>query len=657
MSKSCGTFAEVLRQNGYNTAWYGKNHNVPDWHNSQAGPFDLWPTGLGFEYFYGFIGGDTSQWAPAIFENIKPIEPPHEDPNYFFEKDMADHTIARIRLLHSVAPNKPWLTYYSTGTAHAPHHAPKDWIAKFKGQFDQGWDKVREETLARQKQLGITPQDTKLTERSAGIEAWDSLDAEHKKVYAHMMEVYAAALSYCDTQMGRVLDAIEDMGELDNTLVIYIQGDNGASAEGGHQGLLNEMAFFNATPEDFKQVAAHMDDLGGPTTFNHYPIGWAHAMDTPFQWTKQVASHFGGTRNGLVISWPARIKDRGGIRTQFHHVIDIAPTVLEAVGVQSPSVLNGVPQKPVEGVSMAYTFDDPKAPSKRRTQYFEMFANRAIYNDGWVAATTPPLPPWASGKTIDIDDYKWELYDVTKDFSEANNMAASEPRKLRELQELFWIEAAKYNVLPLDNSKLERMNVDNRPSLTRGRSLFTYYPGMTRIPEGSAPSILNKSFKVAAEVEIPAGGAEGVIVTQGGRFNGWGLYIFNGNPVFHYNVVGVHRYTVAGKEKLAPGKHAIVLDFKYDGPGLGKSGTATLTVDGKTAGEGKITRTIPFRISADETLDIGEDTGTPVSEDYHVPFKFTGNLKKVMIQLSDAKLTAEEENEINKAKAEFSSAE
>ena len=465
MPKSCGTFAEVLRQNGYNTAWYGKNHNIPDWHTSQAGPFDLWPTGLGFDYFYGFIGGDTSQWAPAIYEGIKPVEPPHDDKDYFFEKDMADHAIARIRMLHAVAPDKPWVTYYAPGTAHAPHHAPKEWIAKFKGQFDMGWDKMREITLAKQKQLGVVPQDTQLTERSAGIPAWDSLDADHKKVYAHMMEVYAAALSYCDTQMGRILDAVEQTGQLDNTLVIYIQGDNGASAEGGFQGLLNEMSFFNGVPEDFKQVMARMDELGGPTTFNHYPIGWAHAMDTPFQWTKQVASHFGGTRNGLVISWPARIKDKGGIRTQFHHVIDIAPTILEAVGVESPWMLNGVPQKPVEGVSMVYTFDDAKTPSKRRTQYFEMFGNRALYNDGWIACTTPPLAPWASGKTIDIDDYQWELYDVTKDFSEANNLAAKEPKKLHELQEMFWIEAAKYNVLPLDNSKLERMNVDNRPSL------------------------------------------------------------------------------------------------------------------------------------------------------------------------------------------------
>jgi len=653
MPKSVGTFAEVLKQNGYNTAWYGKNHNVPDWHNSQAGPFDLWPTGLGFEYFYGFIGGDTSQWAPAIFENIKPIEPPHDDKNYFFDKDMADKAIERIRLLHSIAPDKPWVTYFAPGTAHAPHHAPKDWIAKFKGQFDQGWDKVREETLARQKRLGVVPQDTKLTERSAGIPAWDSLDADHKKVAAHMMEVYAAALSYCDFQMGRIIDALADMGELDNTLVIYIQGDNGASAEGGPQGLLNEMAFFNAIPEDFKEVMRRMDELGGPTTFNHYPIGWAHAMDTPFQWTKQIASHFGGTRNGTVISWPARIKDKGGVRTQFHSVIDIAPTVLEAVGVQMPAVLNGVPQKPIEGVSMVYSFDDAKAPSTHRTQYFEMFANRAIYNDGWVAATTPPLAPWAVGKTIPVDDYKWELYDVTKDFSEASDLAAKEPKKLHELQELFWIEAAKNNVLPLDNSKIERMNVDNRPSLTRGRALFTYYPGMTRIPEGSAPSILNKSFKVGAEVEIPAAGAEGVLVTQGGRFNGWGFYLLAGKPVFHYNTVGVYRYTVAGPDQLSPGNHTILIDFNYEGGGVGKAGTATLIVDGKQVAQGRIERTIPFRISADETLDIGEDTGTPVSEDYQVPFKFTGVLKKVAIQLTDSVLSAEEEAEILRMRAEI----
>jgi arylsulfatase A-like enzyme len=652
MSKSCGTFAEVLKQNGYNTAWYGKNHNIPDWHSSQAGPFDLWPTGLGFEYFYGFIGGDTSQWAPALYENIKPVEPPHDDPTYYFDKDMADHAIARIRMLHSVAPDKPWLTYYATGTAHAPHHAPKDWIAKFKGQFDMGWDKMREIIFEKQKAQGIIPADTKLTERSPGIPAWDSLDADHQKLYAHMMEVYAAALSYADNQMGRILDAIEDLSELDNTLVIYIQGDNGASAEGGQQGLLNEMAFFNGVPEDFKQVMAHMDELGGPLSFNHYPIGWAHCMDTPFQWTKQIASHFGGTRNGMVMSWPARIKDKGGIRTQFHHVIDIAPTILEAVGLQSPSVLNGVPQKPVEGTSMVYTFDNPKAPSKRRTQYFEMFANRAVYNDGWVACTTPPLAPWEVGKTIDVDDYKWELYNVDQDFSEANDLAAKNPKKLGELQDLFWIEAAKYNVLPLDNSKIERMDVTNRPSLTAGRSVFTFYSGQVRIPEGSAPDLKNKSYKIAADVEIPENGAEGVIATQGGRFNGWGLYLLEGKPTFHYNLVGVQRTTVADRNNLAPGKHSIVVDFKYDGPGIGKGGTAALIVDDKEVASANIPRTIPFRISADETLDFGEDTGTPVSEDYKVPFKFTGTLNKVTITLGNSELSDTDKRAIDEAEGQ-----
>ncbi|MEN9676432.1 MAG: hypothetical protein RIS76_2328 [Verrucomicrobiota bacterium] len=648
MSKSCGTFAEVLKQSGYNTAWYGKNHNVPDWHGSQAGPFDLWPTGLGFEYFYGFIGGDTSQWNPAIVENIKPIEPPHDAKNYFFDNDMADHCIDRIRMLHSVAPQKPWLQYYATGTAHAPHHAPPDWIAKFKGQFDQGWDKVREETLVRQKALGVVPADTKLTERAPGIPAWDSLDAAHRKVAARMMEVYAAALSHADHEMGRVLDAIQDLGELDNTLVIYIQGDNGASAEGGPAGLLNEMTFFNAIPEDFKEVERRMDELGGPNTFNHYPIGWAHAMDTPFQWTKQVASHFGGTRNGMVISWPARIKDVGGIRSQFHHVIDIYPTVLEAAGLSSPAVLNGVPQKAVEGVSMVYAFDDAKAPSRRTTQYFEMLGNRAIYHDGWVAATTPPTPPWSSsGGNVKVLDYQWELYRVTDDFSEADNLAAKEPSKLRELQDLFWVEAAKYGVLPLDNSKVERLDTANRPSLTRGRSVFTYFPGQVRIPEGAAPDVKNKSFRIAAGVEIPADGADGMLVTQGGRFSGWGLYVLGSKLVFCYNLAGVDRYLVTGRDTLPAGKHTVELNFKSDGAGLGKGGTATLLVDGKPAGEGRIARTLPFRMSLDETLDCGEDTGTPVSEDYRTPFKFTGTISKVAIRLGEEKLSAAEQREFD----------
>jgi len=660
MPKSAGTFAEILKQNGYNTSWYGKNHNVPDWHTSQAGPFDLWPTGLGFEYFYGFIGGDTSQWNPALLENTKPIEPPHDAKEYFFDKDMADHTIAWIRMQHAVAPGKPFLAYYAPGTAHAPHHAPKDWIAKFKGKFDQGWDKMREETFARQKQMGIIPANAKLTERSAGIPAWDSLDADHKKVAARMMEVYAAALSHADYQMGRILDAIAEQGELDNTLVIYIQGDNGASAEGGPNGLLNEMTVFNAIPEDFKEVLRRMDELGGPNTFNHYPIGWAHAMDTPFQWTKQIASHWGGTRNGLVISWPARIKDRGGIRTQFHHVIDIYPTILEAVGVPAPTSINGVAQKPIEGVSMAYTFDNAKAPSRHRTQYFEMFGNRAIYHDGWVAATTPGVAPWDTaaemqGRLPAVLDYQWELYNVSEDFSEANNLAAKEPAKLKELQELFWTEAAKYNVLPIENGRIDRFDVSNRPSLTTGREEFTYYPGLVRIPEGAAPDLKNKSYQIKAEVAIPKGGAEGMLLTHGGRFSGWGLYLLKGKPVFHYNLAGVARYTIAGKDKLAPGKHSILFDFKYDGGGLGKGGVGTLLVDGKKVATGRIERTLPFRLSLDETLDCGEDTGTPISEDYRVPFKFTGTLAKVVIDLGKSGLAASDEKtleEVNKKLAE-----
>jgi arylsulfatase len=651
MSKSCGTFAEILKQNGYNTSWYGKNHNVPDWQTSQAGPFDLWPTGLGFEYFYGFIGGDTSQWNPALFEGTKPIEPPHDAKDYFFDKDMANHCIDWIRMQHATAPGKPFLAYYAPGTAHAPHHAPKEWIAKFKGKFDQGWDKVREETFARQKALGVIPANAKLTERSAGIPAWDSLNADQKKVFAHMMEVYCAALAHCDYQMSRILDAIEAQGELDNTLVIYIQGDNGASGEGGMQGLLNEMTMFNAIPEDMKEVIRRMDELGGPTTFNHYPVGWAHAMDTPFQWTKQIASHFGGTRNGLVISWPARIKDKGGLRTQFCSVIDIMPTLLEAVGVPAPTSINGVAQKPIEGTSLVYTFDDAKAPSKHRTQYFEMFANRGIYHDGWVACTTPAIVPWSTSSVYpDVNDYKWELYNVSQDFSEANNLADKEPAKLKELQELFWTEAEKYNVLPIDNSRVERFDVRNRPSLTMGREEFTYYPGLVRIPEGAAPDTKNKSWQIKAEVQIPKGGAEGMLLTHGGRFSGWGLYLLKGKPVFCYNLAGVARYYVTGKEKLAPGAHTIVYDFKYDG-GLGKGGLGTIQVDGKTVATNRIERTLAFRLSLDETLDCGEDTGTPVSEDYHVPFKFTGEIKKVTIDLTPEQLSATDNEKLKEGKA------
>jgi len=642
MPKSCGTIAQILKYNGYNTSWYGKNHNVPDWHTSQAGPFDLWPVGLGFEYFYGFIGGDTSQWAPALVENTKPVEPDNKDGKYFFDVDMADKAIAWLKMHHAVAPDKPFFAYYAPGTAHAPHHAPPEWIEKFKGKFDQGWDKVREETLARQKKLGVVPQDTKLTARPDAIAAWEGLSADQKKLYARMMEVYCAALAHCDYQMGRLIDAIQEMGELDDTLIFYLQGDNGASAEGGDQGMLNEMTVFNGIPEKFSEVLRRMDELGGPTTFNHYPAGWAHAMDAPFQWTKQVASHFGGTRNGLVISWPARIKDAGGIRTQFHHVIDIVPTILEAAGLPQPTSIDGITQKPIEGVSMVYSFDNPKAPSARRTQYFEMFGNRAIYQDGWVAATTPATLPWKAGNEPPIDQYKWELYNIADDFSEANNLAAAETEKLRQLRETFWVEAAMHNALPIENTRIDRFDVRNRPSLTRGRRTFTYTPGMVRIPEGAAPDIKNRSFGITANVDIPEGGAEGVLLTQGGRFCGWGLYLLKGVPKFHYNVVDVTRYDVSGKEPLKPGKHTVVLDFNYDGGGQGKGGAATLSVDGAKVGETRFEISIPLRISLDETLDCGEDTGTPVSEDYQVPFEFTGELEKVTIHISEQKLTEEQ---------------
>ncbi len=633
--KTCGTIGQILKYNGYNTSWFGKNHNVPDWHTSQAGPFDLWPVGLGFEYFYGFVGGDTSQWSPAIVENTRPVEPPLDDPDYNFDEDLADRAIGWLRMQNAVAPDKPFLCYYATGTAHAPHHAPRDWIERFEGEFDQGWDVVREETLARQIELGVVPPGTQLTERPDELAAWDSLNADEQRVFSHMMSVYAAALSHCDHEIGRIIDSIDEMGELDNTLVIYIQGDNGASAEGTPQGLLNEMTFFNNIPEDFDTVMARMDELGGPMTFNHYPAGWAHAMDTPFQWTKQIASHFGGTRNGMVISWPARIQDAGGVRSQFHHVIDIMPTVLEAVGLPQPQSIDGVTQRPIEGVSMAYTWDDSEAESTRKTQYFEMLGNRAIYHDGWVAATSPTAAPWVSVvEAVDvIDGYEWELYHVAEDYSESVNLADSNPDKLLELQRLFYMEAIVHQVLPLDNSKVERLDVSNRPSLTEGRDSFTYHEGMIRIPEGAAPNVKNRSWGVTAEIVVPEDGAEGLIITQGGRFAGWGMYLDEGVPVFHYNLAGVERYEVRGEEALEPGEHTLEFDFVYDGEGPGNGGDATLTIDGEEAIETHFDRTLGYRMSLDETLDIGEDTGTPVSEDYAVPFHFTGEIEQVMIEL------------------------
>jgi arylsulfatase len=636
MGKDTVTVAEVLKQAGYATAWFGKNHNVPDWENSQAGPFDRWPTGLGFEHFYGFIGGDTNQWRPNLTEGTKPIEPYLGNPNYNLDYDLADQAVGWIKMQKSVAPERPFFCYYAPGATHAPHHPRKEWVERYRGKFDLGWDAIREETFQRQKQLGVIPASAKLTPRHKEIAAWDTLTPEQKQVFARMMEVYAAYLEQTDHNIGRVVKAIDDLGQLDNTLVIYIAGDNGASAEGSPQGLLNEMTFFNGVPEDVKEVLRRADEIGTWKTYNHYPVGWAHAMCTPFQWTKQIASHYGGTRNGMVISWPKGIKARGELRTQWHHCIDIVPTLYEVIGVPQPASVNGVSQKPIEGVSLAYTFADGHAPSHRTTQYFEMAGVRAIYHDGWVACTTPPVVPWDPlGKEVDvIDGYNWELYHVAQDFSQADDLVKEQRERLKDLQLLFYTEAAKYNVLPFDNSRTQRLDPAVRPSLTRGRTSFTFFEGQRRIPEGAAPDIKNKSWSITAEVEVKAD-ISGMIVTHGGLFGGYALYLEKGKPIFHYNLVDVKHDEVAGKEALAAGKHTIKMEFAYDGrPGeIGRGGTATLSVDAQQVATGRVEKTIPIRITLDESLDVGEDTGTPVNLNYDVPFKFGGSIHKVTIDL------------------------
>jgi arylsulfatase A-like enzyme len=651
--KSAGSVGTVLKDNGYNTAWFGKMHNVPDWMSSQAGPFDLWPTGLGFEHFYGFLGGDSDQWHPALYDGTNPIEPYLGDPTYILDRDLADKAIAWMRMQHALAPNKPWLLYYATGTAHAPHHAPKDWIAKYKGQFDQGWDKVREETLARQIKLGILPPNTQLTKRPEQIPAWDTLSADQKRLYSRMMEVYAGALSHADYHIGRLLDAVEQSGQRENTLVVFIMGDNGASAEGTMQGTTNEVGTAgNGVQESLPFLLSMIDELGGPKTYNHYPVGWAHAMDAPMQWTKQIASHFGGTRNGMVISWPARIKDMGGLRSQFSHVIDIVPTIYEAAQITPPKVLDGVEQKPLDGVSLVYTFDKADAPTVHNVQYFEMFGNRAIYKDGWMASTTPLRLPWVTiGFEPNPDDFKWELYNIDQDPSQANNLVDKYPDKLKELQDAFDVEAKKYNVYPLDSSFASRVDPAIRPSLTRGRSQFVYFPGMIRIPEGSAPDFKNRSWTIAAEVTVPEGGANGVLATIGGRYGGWALLMQDGKPGFAYAYSNQpeHKYRVVSDRPLAPGNHIIRVKFEYDGGGIGKGALATLLVDEKEAMQGRIERTIPARFSLDETFDVGEDTGTPVIEEYadQMPYRFTGTLKRFAVVLEPLKLSADEQGRLH----------
>ena len=639
------TIGEILKENGYATSWFGKNHNTPTYLYSAAGPFDQWPTGMGFQYFYGFMGGETDQWTPYLYQNTTPIFPWVGKPGYNLTTDMADEAIKYMSSLNAAAPDQPFFLYYVPGGTHSPHQPKAEWRDKFKGKFDMGWEKMREEIFANQKRLGVVPANTQLTPWPDDLPKWDTLSFVQKKLYAREAETFAGYAAYTDHEIGRVIQAVEDMGKLDNTLIIYISGDNGTSAEGTLEGTFNQMTAYNAilTLPEAEQML-HYKSWGSDKTYPHMSVAWSWAFDTPFKWTKQVASHFGGTRQGMAISWPGHIKDVGGIRTQFHHMIDIVPTILEATGIQAPETVNGIAQKPIEGVSMAYTFDqaNANAPSKRDTQYFEMFANRGIYHDGWYACTTPPAPPWAMGTTKlpDVADYKWELYNLAEDYSQYNDLAAKMPDKLKELQAVFQTEAAKYNVLPLDNSILPRL-ITPRPSATAGRTVFTYSGENPGIPVGNAPSILNKNYTITADVTIPEGGAEGMIATMGGRFGGYGLYLLKGKPVFVYNFLDLKRYRweggVGGRDffgdALKPGKHTIVFDFKYDGPGFGKSGTGVLSVDGKELSRQTVEHTIPFLMAIDESFDIGSDTRTAVDDSYELPFRFTGTIANLTYKL------------------------
>jgi arylsulfatase A-like enzyme len=635
LPRSCGTVGEVLRQNGYMTAWIGKNHNTPPWEASAAGPFDRWANGLGFDYFYGFNAGDMNHWNPVLFEN-RNLVPASTDPNYHLTVDLADHAIGWVRKVKSIAADRPFFLYVAPGANHSPHHAPKEWIDKFRGQFDEGWDKYREQTLERQKKLGVVPADTKLTERSEGLPAWDSLNADQKKLYARMMEVFAGYAAHCDHEMGRVIDAVKQLPDADNTLFIYIVGDNGASAEGGIEGSVNENLFFNGFPEKWQDNLKAIDDLGGPKYFNHFPSAWAHAMNTPFQWTKQIASHFGGIRNPMVVSWPAKVKETGGLREQFLHTVDVVPTLYEVIGITPPQVLNGTPQKPIEGVSFAYTFNDAKAKGRRTTQYFEMACARGIYQDGWFASSMA-FVPWEPNRAgFDIDKAKWELYQIDKDFSQATDVAKQYPEKLRQLQDLWWAEAAKHNVLPLDWRAVERLNAElqGRPTLGGDARTFTYYPGQLALPNEAAPRVLNKSWTITADI-ADADKADGMVVTHGGTVGGYGLYLKGGKPTFVYNYLDLERFTIAGADALPPGQVKLVVDFTYDGKAeeRGKGGTVTISANGRKVAEGKLPKTIPLQISLGEGLDVGEDVGSPVDFTYKLPFKFTGKIEKVTVEL------------------------
>ena len=632
--------AETLLLNGYSTAQFGKCHEVPVWETSPMGPFNQWPTGSGFEHFYGFVGAETNQWYPALYDGVTPVEPnktPEE--GYHFTEDVTDHAITWVQRQKSLMPDKPFFMYFAPGATHAPHHVAPEWSDKYRGKFDAGWDVVREETLARQKEQGIVPADTVLSARPAQIAAWDDVADELKPVLARQMEIYAGFMEHVDYHIGRLLDSIESLGALEDTLVYLIIGDNGASAEGTPNGTFNEMISLNGAAE-FETVefmSERIDQFGTPSAYNHYAVGWAHAMNTPFQWTKQVASHFGGTRNGTIVHWPRGITAKGEIRSQFHHVIDVGPTIFDVAGIPEPTFVNGIQQTPIHGVSMAYAFADASAAEHRETQYFEVACNRGIYHKGWTAVTRHSVP-WDFGATLPaLDDDVWELYDTNVDWSQAHDVSADHPDKLKDLQRLWLIEAVKYNVLPLDDRRIERFNSDiaGRPQLVKGNAQILY-GGMSRLSENSVLNLKNKSHSVTAEIEVPEGGATGVIVAQGGAFAGWSLYLHEGKPKYCHNLVGLIRFYVEGDSEVPPGTHQVRMEFAYDGGGLAKGGTATLFIDGKAVGEGRINATVPMIYSGDETCDIGSDTGTPVSEDYAGDSsRFSGRVNWVELQIGD----------------------
>jgi arylsulfatase len=634
---SVAPLATMLRYNGYATAAFGKSHETAAWEVSPSGPTDRWPTRSGFDKFYGFIGGEANQWAPALYDGMIRVDTP-SDPIYHLMTDMTDQAIKWVQAEKSLTPDKPFFIYFAPGATHAPHHVPKEWIAKYKGKFDQGWDKLREETLARQKKLGVVPPDTKLAPKPGAIKDWDKLSPDEKRLFARQMEIYAAFGEYADFEVGRLIDAIDGMGYLNNTLVIYIPGDNGASADGGMSGLFNEMAFFNKVEENIADILKRIDDLGGPMTYGHYAAGWAVAGDTPFTWTKAVASNYGGTRNGMVIRWPERIKTKGEIRSQWHHVIDIAPTILEAAGLPEPKRVDGIEQTPIEGVSFLYTFNDARAKDRHLVQYFEIAGNRGIYRDGWFAGTVHKAV-WEDAPRASLEKDRWELYNTRTDFSLANDLAAKYPDKLKEMQDLFMTEAVKYRVLPIDDRIQERMNaaVAGRPDLMGDRTSLTVYEGMRGMSENVFINVKNRSHSITAEVQVPRDGARGVILAQGGRFGGWSLYVRDGKPAFTYNWLGLKRYTVVSPKSLPAGKATIRYEFVYDGKGFGKGGSATLTVNGEKVAEGRIEGTHAYIFSPDEGADVGLDGETPVVEDYGVPapHRFTGKIDKVTVDVKE----------------------